>query len=86
MKLSYGAAAQPHPAAGGGAKPRSAMQGCRLQARLAGPGTPHPGEIIQIALRPVFRAGHEPTLQRAAHSWRWPSSKGKARHMCIAHQ
>ena len=31
-----GAAAQPHPAARGGAKPRSAAQGRRLQARLGG--------------------------------------------------
>jgi hypothetical protein len=31
-----GAAAQPHPAAGGGAKPRSEAQGCRLQPLLGG--------------------------------------------------
>jgi hypothetical protein len=45
---------QPHPAARDRAKPRSAAQGCRLQARVAGHGTPHPGEIIQIELRPAF--------------------------------
>jgi hypothetical protein len=63
---------QPHPAARDRAKPRSAAQGCRLQARVAGHGTPHPGEIIQIELRPVFQEIHDPRI-RCHHSVPDPS-------------
>jgi hypothetical protein len=59
-----GAAAQPHPAAGGGAKPRSAAQGCQNSGDTI---------LISAAVPPVFLLGD---VMRDAGD----DHLGKARH------